>query len=324
MKWLMFVALVAIVLVFVARRSRRRATKTTASQVGLGLGFAVGVMLTLLIGYAWITSLFQTTETVLTTGSRRRVASHHGGLQYLFVRDWPEPRGLVTATFERDLGSDLVWEWAKPDLASAAMTPAVLSLRTQLSAAQMKLAQLQALVQRRQQIAAIEQSDEMKLQTDATLVQLQLQLRQAQLLYNRMQAFAPAITAQSMSIGGPMPGSPAAGSAPASPFIRNRTPSSVHYWLGLTYVCGQLTAPDGSARSYTAVRVAYPWLFALPAAVTLLTLRARLRRRRRIARGLCANCGYDLRASRNRCPECGTPMPQSNVMLVMDSPDAPA
>jgi hypothetical protein len=32
--------------------------------------------------------------------------------------------------------------------------------------------------------------------------------------------------------------------------------------------------------------------------------------RRRIAAGLCQCCSYDLRASEDRCPECGMPIPQ--------------
>jgi hypothetical protein len=35
-----------------------------------------------------------------------------------------------------------------------------------------------------------------------------------------------------------------------------------------------------------------------------------LRRRMRKRKGLCLKCGYDVRASADKCPECGTPVPQ--------------
>ena len=50
------------------------------------------------------------------------------------------------------------------------------------------------------------------------------------------------------------------------------------------------------------------WLAALALAAPPALWVAGWRRRRRIRReGRCPNCGYDLRASGERCPECGLP-----------------
>jgi hypothetical protein len=69
---------------------------------------------------------------------------------------------------------------------------------------------------------------------------------------------------------------------------------------------------DGTTVSDWSVRVPH-WalllLAALPPVFGFGVITRAVRRGRR-KRGLCANCGYDLRASADRCPECGTPKPR--------------
>jgi hypothetical protein len=97
--------------------------------------------------------------------------------------------------------------------------------------------------------------------------------------------------------------------SPAYPITANdfATPSMKRW--GLLLLDGsKLTDFVGHADRRTTVVVPL-WLIALPAAVpALLYLYAAARRSRRFAANHCGACGYDLRASSGRCPECGAPI----------------
>ncbi len=75
--------------------------------------------------------------------------------------------------------------------------------------------------------------------------------------------------------------------------------------LALYYSPFDQADPLGSAWM---VQVPY-WLLCIPIAIVIFRRlrRARTRSIRR-RRGLCLSCGYDLRATTVRCPECGTQM----------------
>src|SRR5438093_1166907 len=63
-------------------------------------------------------------------------------------------------------------------------------------------------------------------------------------------------------------------------------------------VCVYTTGSEGSLKLFG-------WIVVAPAPVTL-TIWVSIAQRRRLSRsGTCSNCGYDLRATPGRCPECG-------------------
>jgi hypothetical protein len=53
------------------------------------------------------------------------------------------------------------------------------------------------------------------------------------------------------------------------------------------------------------VHVRFRWLFLMFAVIPALRLLTLRRAKTRPGDGLCARCGYDLRATPERCPECG-------------------
>jgi hypothetical protein len=75
--------------------------------------------------------------------------------------------------------------------------------------------------------------------------------------------------------------------------------------LGFGFAAGRMIGPREMTHHYRVVRVPYYPLVAGAMTLPALGMLHWWRGWRRVSRGLCRGCGYDLRESRGRCPECG-------------------
>jgi len=80
------------------------------------------------------------------------------------------------------------------------------------------------------------------------------------------------------------------------------TPMAEHRFLGFYYAHGD----PGWSGHFHMVGVPYWFLFAVVVVPTVVLVRRRRLATRRRAGNLCPVCGYDCRATPERCPECGS------------------
>ena len=82
-------------------------------------------------------------------------------------------------------------------------------------------------------------------------------------------------------------------------------------YLGFTFATSQAAVIHGLPDSKLAFAVVPHWAIALPLLgwASWRVFGPAARRQQRLKRGQCVQCGYDLRASTGRCPECGVAMP---------------
>ena len=107
----------------------------------------------------------------------------------------------------------------------------------------------------------------------------------------------------------PRKGFAAASEAQRSGYF-NPPPTDEIDWLGFSAIAGHTdpspTSRLGGNRLYLTLIVPH-WMTALAAGVIPAIWIIRRNRAARFGTGRCRRCGYDLRATPARCPECGQP-----------------
>ena len=86
--------------------------------------------------------------------------------------------------------------------------------------------------------------------------------------------------------------------------ISNRMAWSLFFWFVWSMVVLTSLGALLNVRNSYATSAIIAGIFVLPI-VAYPRLKRKKIRRFRVSQGLCVNCGYDLRGSSERCPECG-------------------